>query len=438
MSGLPERSSGSGVGLQIRLSAALLTVALEIARAGEAFASPPDPSVLRTVTLATAIGDGAARGPAVVESSRNREAAVAFARSPGSSLPSLPQATVLAGARSPYNLPLGPEVALTVQQEIATRELGAARRRAGDWAKRAATSDVERARLEAGANAALAWVDLLEAQSLLRLRGAATEDAARLARIAEVRVTSGVATAVERGLAQAELGAAQLAILDGEGRATEARLVLAHATGSSPDVTVLAAGRLESAEDSAVDARAVLDGIAVHPAVRAAEGRAGQAAAETSVVRAALGPTVSVGATVWREGSGDHAVAALISVPLPFFDPARHETGRQATLATAASSHAARLRGELERETRLALHDREHTREVRAQLRDGVVRPLRSALDTAMTAYTAGTNDLGVVLLARRSTLAAEERLVGAQADVWRADIRLATLAGTLLTRSAR
>ena len=419
---------------------AVLTAA-SLGGGGGAHAAPAHEAEHRAsaVTLARAIEEGARRGPAVVESSRNREAAADFARRPGSALPSVPQATVMAGARRPYNLPTGPEVSVTVQQEISMRGLGSARRKAAEWAARAAATEVERARVEGAATAALAWVDLLEAQELLQLRTTAADDAARLARIAEVRVASGVATAVERELAKAEVGSAQLAILDAEGRATEARLALAHATGGSFDGAIAADGKLDGTDESPpLDGRAVVDAIARHPAVRAADARASQASAEGSVARATAGPSFSVGATMWREGSGDHAAAAIVSVPLPFFDPSRYDVGRQSTATTAAQSHAARLRSELERETRLALHEHEHAREVRAKLRDGVVQPTRSALDTAMTAYSAGTNDLGVVLLARRSALAAEERLVMAMADVWRADIRLSALAGTLLKDGAR
>jgi outer membrane protein, heavy metal efflux system len=390
------------------------------------------------MTLPRAIADGARRGPLVIESSRTRDAAAAFARRPGPSLPSLPQVTVLAGARAPSNLPTGPEVAITVQQEISARGLGSARRRAAEWAAHAAASDVERARIEGGAIAALAWIDLLEAQGLLRLRSSAVEDAGRLARLAEIRAASGVATAVERSLAKAEVGTAQLAVLDGEGRATEARLALAHATGESMDGALAADGTLDGTDEVEVDQRLVIQNVDKHPAVRTAEARATQSSAEASVARATSGPTFSVGATMWREGSGDHAAAAIVSIPLPFFDPARYDTARQATIAAAASGHAVRIRTELEREVRLALHEREHTREVRTQLRDGVVQPLRSAVGTAMTAYSAGTNDLGVVLLARRSALTAEERLVVAMADVWRADVRVSALAGTLLTGAAR
>jgi len=424
------------------LALAVGLVVLTGARDG--LAAPPEPPVAPaaapaasaagpSMTLDQAIAAGAWQGPAAIESSKNRAAAAAFARDPGSSLPSVPQATVLAGARNPYNLPVGPEVVLSVQQEISLRRLGTARRRAADWAAHAASSELERARLEGAATAALAWVDLLEAQGLVRLRTTAAEDAARLARIAEVRVTAGVATAVERSLARAEQGSAQLAILEAEGRATEARLVLAHATGTAMAAPLVAEGRLDSGTEPGVDERAALEGVAKSPAVRAAEARATHAVAEGSVVHATQGPTFALGASAWREGSGDHAAALVLTVPLPFFDPARYDVGRQSLITAAAQSHAARLRTELERETLLALHDREHTREVEAALRERVLVPVRGALDTAMTTYSAGTNDLGVVLLARRAALTAEERLVAAMADVRRADIRLAAVAGTLL-----
>lgn len=388
------------------------------------------PKGVETWSLRRAIDESVKHGPPVVEATRTQRAAHAHSATPGASLPSVPQATIMAGAREPRSLPLGPEVSLTVQQEITTRSLGAARRDAASWAARAATSDVERSRLEAAATAALAWIDLLEAQGLISLREAAVTDATRLARIAEVRVTSGAATAVERSLANAEVGSARLAILDGEGRATAARIALAHAIGASFDrgPALVADGSL----DQAITVSAIADA-SRHPAVRAAEQRAALATAEARVAHAVMGPTFTVGGVAWREGSGDHAAAALVTIPLPFFDPARYDVGRQETVAAAAAGRAVRIQGELEREIKLAHHEREHTREVRDQLVSGVVTPLRAAVVTATTAYAAGTSDLGVVLLTRRSALAAEERLVSALADVMRADVSLAALNGSLI-----
>lgn len=413
--------------------AVMWVAAMSVARPAGA-----DPAPAARITLARAIEEGARRGPAVVESARAREAAVDFARDPGSSLPSAPQVTVMAGARKPYNLPVGPEVVVSAQQEIAGRGLGSARRRAAEWASRAATSDLERARVEGALTSALAWIDLLEAQQLMSARVTALADAEKVARLAEVRVTSGVATATERSLAAAEVGAAKLALLDAEGRATEARFTLALAAGEPLDRPLVAEGSIQPGDRPAVDPQRVLEGASRHPAILAADARAAHAAADVAVARAINGPFFALGASVWREGSGDHAAAATVTVPLPFFDSARYEAARQATLAAGASAYAGRLRGELEREARVALHEREHTREVKAQLEGGVVAPLRRALETAVLAYGAGTADLSVVLLARRSALTAEERLVSAMADVQRADLRVAALGGTLLPRGPR
>ena len=401
------------------------------------------------VTLDQAIAEGARRSPAVVEAARVQTATRAFADDHGSALPSVPQATVQVGARDPRGLPLGPEVVLTVQQEVSLRGLGRARRDAAAWAHRAATAEVDRARLEGASTAALEWVALAEAEALHALRVNAIADATKLARIADARATAGVVTGAERGLAQAEVGAAQLALLESEGRVFEARIGLATATGRAFDggltanaSAAAAANAPESASALAHAASAVAPTTSgdaalaqASPAIVAAEARAHQADAEVAVLHAATGPTFSFGVMAWREGSGDKAATAVISVPLPFFDPARYDAAKQGTLAAAAAGRAARARIEYEQALRVAVHEREHTREVRAAVSDNLLVPLRTALATATMAYAAGTSDLAVVLLARRSLFAAEERAVAAVADVARADIKLATLTSTLVPR---
>lgn len=384
-----------------------------------------------SVTFRQAIAAGAKQGPLVREAERVRIATDAFASHPGGSLPSVPQVTLLAGARAPTGLPVGPEVVVTATQEISLRGLGSARSRVASWAARAGTSDTERSALEGAALAALAWIHLLEAQRLMQIRSTAAEAADRISNLATLRAANGVATAVERSLAHAELGSARLDVLDAEGHATEARLDLAYSMGASMSRSYVAEG---SADVAAIDANEqTLARLDLHPSVLSARARAEQSRAEALVLHATNGPTFSVGASVWREGSGDKAIAGVFVFPLPFFDPAQYDTARQETLAAAADGHALRLRAELERELRLAIHERLHTREVYMHLQDDVVTPLRSSVTTSMTSYAAGTATLETVLLARRAALAAEERLVRAEADVNRADVRVAALSGTLL-----
>lgn len=394
----------------------VLTVALVASRA----AAEP-------ISLARAIAEGAQKGPAVVEAQKVRHATAELDRDHGSSLPSVPQATVMAGARDPLGLPLGPEVVVTVQQEVSFRGLGAARKSAAEWASHAARSEVERARLEGAALAAVQWVTLLETQELERVRETAAADATRLEAIANARATAGVVTGAERSLAKAEVGTARLALLDGEGRALEARLALAHAMGKSLDVPLTAEGPIDTPVAIAHTTRS--------PALEAAEARAHQASADAAVLHAVSGPTFSFGASAWREGSGDKAAVAIISVPLPFFDPARYDVAKQNVAAETTAARAARLRTELEHQVRLAEHERAHTREVKKTVDESVLLPLRAALTTAMTAYAAGTGELSMVLLARRSAFAAEEQAIHAGAEVERADIKLAALTGSLVPR---
>lgn len=386
------------------------------------------------VSLRRAVELAAARHPATLEASRARAAAAAFDDAPGSSLPSLPQATIVAGTRAPAGAPAGPEVVLTVQQELALRRLGRAREVAARSVLRAAGAELEQARSLAALDAALAWIALAEAEALLRVRGGALAEAETLERLAEARVVSGAATSAERSLARAEVGATRLGLLEAEGAGTEARLALAHACGLAYEAPVVTDGGLARLASEGARPVGSVD-VDAAPSVAAARAEAASAAAQVDVVRATLGPTIGLGATAWREATGDRAVAAIVTLPLPFFEPARHDVARQAVVASAAGGRAARVRADLARDVRLAEHERAHAREVHARVESDLVEPLRRALETTMTAYRAGTTELSLVVLARRSALAADERHVASLADVWRADVRAAALSGALVRR---
>jgi len=226
-------------------------------------------------------------------------------------------------------------------------------------------------------------------------------------------------------------------LLEAEGWMTEARIALAHAIGKPLDAALDADGELEvSAAPPALPPHGPRP--EDHPTLRAAEGRVAQLVSEGRATHASLGPTFSLGASAWREGSGDHAIAAVVSVPLPFFDPARYDTGKHALAEAAARAHASRIRSDLQRERTVAEHERRHTREIETEVRTGLVAPLIAAQTTALVAYEAGTTELSVVLIARRTSLAAQERLVIALADVRRAGVRADALEGTLLSKGLR
>jgi outer membrane protein TolC len=118
-------------------------------------------------------------------------------------------------------------------------------------------------------------------------------------------------------------------------------------------------------------------------------------------------------------------------------NPARYEAARQRAAADTSDAQAARIRAEVAHDARLALHDREHWREVRDELGRSALAPTAEALRLARVAYEAGTQDLTPVLLARQRLEAVEEQLAHVAGEVQRADIRLAGVTGDLTTGGA-
>lgn len=424
------RFSHSAKSVDVRLL--LQTVGLAIAGAFLVVAAAAQES---STPLLVELGDatrlGALRGPGVRVAEAPHDAIIeAQAASFGFLRP--PSVTLSAGYRAGALTP-GPEVAASVLQDFALRPLGDARARSADAMHLAWKADVTRARLEAAARAALAWAGASETQELVRLRHAALEQAKALAFVVRARVGAGVALPHERALADAEVGAAEAAVLDAEGLQVEALAELRFALGLDPAAAVEAAGDLYVTDDSPIDdVAAVRAAQERHPAVLTAMGRQSVAAAEVEVTSAVLGPTVGIGASYVHEGTGDHVALGIVSFPIPFVDPAAFDAARQRATARVAEAQVERVRAEVARDVRLAIHDRQHWRQVRDALKDGALAPTTEALRLARAQYEAGASDVTPVLIARQKLVSTQEWLAHAAAEVQRADIRFASASGTL------
>jgi outer membrane protein TolC len=374
---------------------------------------------------------GALHGPGVLLAEAPRDAIIE-ARSAATGLPRPPALTLSAGYRAGVITP-GPEVAVTIIQDVALRPLGDARVRSADAMHTAWEADVARARLEAATRAGLAWVGASEAHELVRLRQAALDQAQALASVVHARVDAGVALPHERALADADVGAAKAGVLDAEGMQVEALSELRFALGTEPAAPIEAGGDLYATDDTPIDeAAAIRNAQARHPALLAAGGRARVSAAEVDVASATLGPALGFGASYVREGTGDQVAMGIVSLPIPFIDSARFEAARQKTNARVAQAQVERVRAELARDVRLAIHDREHWRQVRDALRGGALAPTTEAVRLARAQYEAGTHDVTAVLIARQKLVSTQEWLAHAAAEVQRADIRFASASGTL------
>lgn len=375
---------------------------------------------------------GAERGPVAREAAAPLEAANAMREEGHTFLPYSPRLAAFAGGRR-GGFGQGFEVGGSLTQDLSLHGLATRRDEVASLVGRATRDEVARARLEGAALAALAWVDLLEAQDLMRLRDLARHDAEEIARVAGSRTSRGVALPVESALASAEVGSAQLGERDAEGRLFEARTALSFAVGLPPASAVATTGEL-----GPVPPPAETGPPREHPAVTAAQSQLALARADAKLARAQSSPTFGIGVNAAREGTGEQYLTGSISVPLPIFDPARHETARQRTLVAAAEGQASRVRAEVQRDAAIAAHERLHTREVHDTLAEKVLVPLRESVRLARAAYQAGTEDVTSLLLLRQRLIAAEEQLGHAAADVQRADVRFELVQGTLLGGARR
>ncbi|HET7545883.1 MAG TPA: TolC family protein [Polyangiaceae bacterium] len=375
---------------------------------------------------------GAKHGPGVALALAPREAVVTLGRR-ASGLVRPPVLTVGGGYRAGALTP-GAELNVSLAQEVPLAGVGGARSEFAKSFAHSVDTDAKRARLEAASRAALAWIDALLARELLRLREEGQTEANAILKITASRVEAGVAPPHELSLARGEAAAAQAGVLDAEGLQVEALAELRFAIGVEPTAAVTAAGDLYGADERTVDDEsAVRAALAQNPSILLAVARAEQARGETRLSAAMWGPSLNVGATYVREGSGDRVFLGFVGIPIPLFDAAGFETSRQRAAQLTAESQVELTRAEIARDIRLALHDRQHWREVRDALQHGALAAYGEAFRSAQTQYEVGTSEIGPVILARQRLLGARERLAEVAARVQRADLAVARATGALI-----
>jgi cobalt-zinc-cadmium efflux system outer membrane protein len=436
--------------VKTRVPAALLLLLCaaftNAARAQDASARAPAPAPAgagtasapaRFFTLAEAIQLGAAAGPGIAIAKAPR-AGGELALREASPLPRSPVLTATAGYRVGAVTP-GAELGATAMQDISINGLGSARKRAAQALIDGTDADVTRARLFAAARAGFAHMDVVLATSVLKLRTDAVKQAEEIVKTARARVGSGVAQPFEVAISQGDLGTARAAMFDAEGTRVEALAELRYSLGLPADANVDATGDLAATDERPVDATTVLHAAETsHPSLVVAKARANQAHEEATLAHATLSPPIAVGASYLHEGTGEQIIMGIVSFPLPFGNPANYEAARQTAVADTWLRHVDRESQEISRDVRLALHDREHWREVRDALSKEAVVPMREAVRLARVQYEAGTQDVSSVLVARQRLLQTEEQLARAQAEVQRADLRVKAVASTLLQQGTR
>ncbi len=234
----------------------------------------------------------------------------------------------------------------------------------------------------------------------------------------------------EAALAQSLLGSARARLLGAEGARVSADAELRYLTGLPPDQPIETTGPLD-APDLTIDVKATYRrALAAHPGLVLARARARTLQRSAEMELSSGRPFLSVGPSFTHDGTGDWILQGRVAFPLQVVNPNALEAARARSEAAAARAAVSRARARLERDLRLALHERDHAREARDALSHGALGPAREALRQAKLQYEAGSVELPLVLGARRELDLAEERWAEAAADVRRSDIQLMRIAG--------
>ena len=278
---------------------------------------------------------------------------------------------------------------------------------------------------EAELQAALLYADLLAAQELRDLAAESAELSDRLAATVERRVDAGAAAPPELSRARADAAALRASAAGAEAEIETRRYALASLWGEADPQfgPVLAGEGFFSVEPG--------DSLSENPRLDAADAALRVREAETALARSAALPDVTVSAGFRRfEETGDEALVAGISVPLPLFD-----RGRDAARASALRADAALLDRRIA-EQRLLSEQRSATASRRAaQARLDILE--QDALPAALEAYSAaergyqvGRFDLTTTLNARAVLLETQVALIEARRALLSEDLRLRALIG--------
>lgn len=385
------------------------------------------------ITFDEAVRRGLEEGPGVAAARAARPGAIDARAAASQPLAYAPRLLLEGGRRFGATSGPGVELSVGVQQDFSIAGLGRERREAAAALVDAVTTDVERARRDAGARAAQAWVDAALWREVLRLRSASLVEATRALDAARARVRVGASQPVDLALAEGDRAAAQAQVIEAEGGLVEALAELRHALGLAPDRPVEASGPLAEGDEPIDEPAAAREAEASHPAIVALASRARLARVEARLAGAQGQPSLGVGGQYRLEGTGERTYTASLVLPLPLVDPGAFERARQSSQAASAEAQVRQARALVARDVRLALHDRRHHRELRDTLARGAIVPLAEALRLAQAQLAAGVADITPVLLARQRLLGAQEQLARAEAHARRADARVAELTGTLV-----
>ncbi|TRO95465.1 TolC family protein [Glycocaulis profundi] len=322
------------------------------------------------------------------------------------------------------------EATVSIAQPLALGRRLARARAAGEAWAHASAAGCAALRRDLLLETAGLFHDLAAAEARVGLAGDAADLAGQVSGAVRRRVGEGGAPRIDLAPAEAEHAAARADLEAARAEAAGLRLALAAlwGEGEARFGPVQPDDRADTTLPPVEEVLARMDG---HPALASAHA-AGQARrAEAALARAEAFPdaTVRLGMRSYRD-TGDRALIAGVSVPLPLFD--RNQGGREASRrrAEAAGIEAVALDRRLTGRVRAA-HAEAASAQTRARvLAEEAAPAARDGFAAAQAAYREGRYGLNLLLDARRRLIEAETRRVDAERDARKARDTLLALGG--------
>ncbi len=254
----------------------------------------------------------------------------------------------------------------------------------------------------------------------------AAETAEQLADTVRKRVAAGAAPPPEQIRAESAAATAQASASFATGLVEERRYELASLWGEPNPLF-----RLAEARDPVTDAMLMGETQFTHPELDRASASENALRAAIDVERTAAIPDITVSAGFRRfESTGDSALVAGVSVPLPLFDRNRGATRAAEIRAKAGQINKVAVEARLRARQRSAVAAVTSARQRLTILEDTVLPSAVAAYEASTQGYAAGKFDLTTTFDARNALLEAQRSVLNAKHSLRVETARLKSLIG--------
>ncbi len=291
-----------------------------------------------------------------------------------------------------------------------------------------ATADCAVILREAELQASLAYYELLAVRDIARLTEEAANLAEQLAEIVEKRVRAGAAAPPDLARAKTEAATARALATGAEAEVIRMRYALAVFWGDAD-----ADFKLPSSPDESRPALTISDNgrSAPHPLLQQAEAAERVLAAQKRLEQARALPDVTLSAGYRQfEASGENALVAGLSVPLPLFDRNRDAMRAADYRLSARAVNRQAMEAQILAQQRASIASLKAARTRLARLQEEALPAARQAYDASLRGYSVGKFDLTSTIDARRALIETQLAAIDAALFLQMEDMRLRSLVG--------